>query len=254
MNKPLVLITGLGIGGGLMYLFDPDRGKRRRTLIKDKASSTVLEVEDAISKASRDLSNRTRGFLAEARSLVSSEEIPDDVLKARVESKIGRLATRHGGIDVDVDDGNVTLQGPVLSTEVRDLIRGVSAMRGVRSVRNRLEIHDRAEDIAGSQGGSWTATKRVGVLQANWSPGIRLIAGAAAGRLFSTARRIGTGWALEQLLWALQCLPVGSQIERSGASSDSDALPDCESPCEQSENALGLPRFNAGGVQEVLGG
>ena len=36
MNRGLALGAGLGIGTSVMYLFDPDRGKRRRALLRDK--------------------------------------------------------------------------------------------------------------------------------------------------------------------------------------------------------------------------
>ena len=36
MNKGVALIGGVGLGAALMYIFDPDRGGRRRALIRDK--------------------------------------------------------------------------------------------------------------------------------------------------------------------------------------------------------------------------
>lgn len=36
MNKELTFGAGLGIGTLLMYLVDPDRGKRRRALMRNK--------------------------------------------------------------------------------------------------------------------------------------------------------------------------------------------------------------------------
>ncbi len=36
MNKGLRLMSVAGLGAGLMYLFDPDRGKRRRALVRNK--------------------------------------------------------------------------------------------------------------------------------------------------------------------------------------------------------------------------
>jgi hypothetical protein len=37
--RTATLIGGLGLGAGLMYVFDPDRGKRRRAMARDKAES-----------------------------------------------------------------------------------------------------------------------------------------------------------------------------------------------------------------------
>ncbi len=166
-----------------MYFFDPDRGRKRRTLVKDKAVSAVRDVDDAINKTSRDIRNRARGVVAEVRSLVSMEEIPDDILQARVESKIGRLVSHPHAIEVAADEGEITLGGPVLANEVERLVRGVSAMRGVSSVRNRLEVHQRAEDVPALQGGYLRSGRRLDVLQPNWSPATRFIMGAAGGAL-----------------------------------------------------------------------
>jgi hypothetical protein len=37
MKRGLALMSAAGAGAGLMYLFDPDRGKRRRALLRNKA-------------------------------------------------------------------------------------------------------------------------------------------------------------------------------------------------------------------------
>jgi hypothetical protein len=36
MNKPEAVILGMALGAGLTYLLDPDRGGRRRGLVRDK--------------------------------------------------------------------------------------------------------------------------------------------------------------------------------------------------------------------------
>jgi hypothetical protein len=183
MNKAIAFASGIGIGGGLMYLFDPDRGRRRRSLIRDKAAGAVRDVDDAINKSARDIGNRAKGVMAEARSLFSFGEIPDEILVTRVQAKIGRLVSHPHAIEVSVDDGEVTLRGPVLSSEADTLVRGVSIMRGVTGVRNRLEAHDRAEDVPGLQGRTRRTGPRPDVLQANWSPATRLIMGTVGGAL-----------------------------------------------------------------------
>ena len=44
MRKELVGLGGLGFGAALMYMFDPDRGSRRRALLSDKIVSTANKL------------------------------------------------------------------------------------------------------------------------------------------------------------------------------------------------------------------
>ena len=60
------LLTGVTLGAGLMYLFDPERGRRRRALLRDKAVSLSSQTGDALGRTARDLSNRATGVAAEA--------------------------------------------------------------------------------------------------------------------------------------------------------------------------------------------
>jgi len=101
----------------------------------------VKHIDDAIAKTSCDLSNRARGVVAEAGSVVSGQRVPDDILVARVESKIGRVVSHPGAIDVRAKDGRVTLRGPVLASEVNNLIGGVRSVRGVTDVEDQLTVH-----------------------------------------------------------------------------------------------------------------
>ena len=45
MNKGVALIGGVGLGAALMYIFDPDRGKRRRALVQDKVTAVGHKAE-----------------------------------------------------------------------------------------------------------------------------------------------------------------------------------------------------------------
>ncbi len=66
MNRALTLLGGLAAGSGLMYMLDPDRGRRRRALVRDKTVSAVKGSGDAISKTTRDLANRAKGAAYES--------------------------------------------------------------------------------------------------------------------------------------------------------------------------------------------
>jgi len=70
MKILLGIIASVGVGAGLAYLFDPDQGRRRRALIRDKTASATESVNEALDGKARHWSNRARGLVAEARHLV----------------------------------------------------------------------------------------------------------------------------------------------------------------------------------------
>lgn len=68
MRGIIALLAGLGAGAALMYLLDPDRGNRRRALIRDKVVKVNRQTQEAVGGKLRDVSNRAKGMLHEARS------------------------------------------------------------------------------------------------------------------------------------------------------------------------------------------
>ena len=180
MNREATLLAGgIGLGAALMYILDPDRGRRRRALARDQFVSAGRRLPDAVGATARDLSNRTRGIAAEVGSMLSSEEeVSDEVLVARVRSKLGRVVSHPHAVGVTVEQGRVTLSGPILADEVDDLLSCVSRVRGVADVENRLEVHEEAGNVSALQGGR-RRLDRFEFFQENWSPTARLLAGLA---------------------------------------------------------------------------
>ncbi len=76
MRSALGILTGLGLGAAAMYLFDPQGGRRRRALIRDKAVSINRRTQDAVRGGAVDLSNRAKGLLHETKSAFSGESSP----------------------------------------------------------------------------------------------------------------------------------------------------------------------------------
>jgi len=64
------LLGGIGLGAAVMYVLDPQGGRRRRALARDKAVSLANKTSKVVSARSRDLANRAKGVAAEARSIV----------------------------------------------------------------------------------------------------------------------------------------------------------------------------------------
>ena len=87
-------------GAAAMYLFDPDRGKRRRALVRDQFVKAACNVRDVFDAASRDFVNRGAGLVGETRSLLNRDAPIDDVLVERVRAKIGRYTQHPGAIEV----------------------------------------------------------------------------------------------------------------------------------------------------------
>ncbi|HUP00499.1 MAG TPA: SRPBCC family protein [Gemmatimonadota bacterium] len=184
MARKMRWLGSLGLGAALMYLLDPDRGRRRRALVRDQLASRLGGSGGVAGKTARDAANRARGIVAGARSRLRGEGIPDDaVLEERVRSRMGRHVSHPGSIEVEADQGRITLRGPVLAHEVDDLLRAVGAVRGVEEIDDRLEIHEEPGDVPGLQGGAVREGESFEYLQENWSPAARFLAGAVGGTM-----------------------------------------------------------------------
>ena len=195
MNKGLALGTGIGLGTGLMFLFDPAQGKRRRALLRDKCFLAARKTGEGVEVTARDLRNRTQGLVSEVQSRFSSEPADNAVLVDRVRAKLGRVVSHPRAIDVSAQNGRVVLSGPILAAEVPALLACVNRVKGVNEVMNHLEVHDEAGDHPSLQGGRERMGDRFEFMQENWSPAARFIAGAAGASLavYGGARRDALG-------------------------------------------------------------
>jgi hypothetical protein len=61
-------VLGAGLGAGLMFLLDPQLGRRRRALLRDKAVSYSRQTRAAVDKTRRDIRNRTHGTVVSIKS------------------------------------------------------------------------------------------------------------------------------------------------------------------------------------------
>jgi uncharacterized membrane protein len=82
----------LGLGAAIMYLTDPQTGRKRRADLKGQFDATVRKIEHGRDVVVRDAANRTHGLL---------------------------LETRHA-IEARRSNGAVTLHGPTLGQVVND--------------------------------------------------------------------------------------------------------------------------------------
>jgi hypothetical protein len=79
MNKKIALVGGLGLGAALMYLFDPDRGSRRRAAIREKAEGAANKAGEYAEKMSQDIRDRASEVVAEAKAIFKGADNPLDL-------------------------------------------------------------------------------------------------------------------------------------------------------------------------------
>jgi hypothetical protein len=172
---------GFLLGLGSMFLLDPDRGGTRRARLRDAVLHVAHELEDFWETGTRDLENRTRGIGARARSVLEKPETPsDDVLVARVRSRLGRVTSHAHAIAVRAKDGNeIELKGPALASEHDRIVRAIARVPGVDAVDDDLVVYADADGIPGLQGHR-PHRSGAGPLRA---PGPKLLAGASAAAL-----------------------------------------------------------------------
>jgi hypothetical protein len=214
-SEPMLtrILTSLVIGAAAMYALDPDRGRRRRAIARDKARSFVASTRDAVGVTRRDFAHRVQGLRARARRLFEPAAAPDDLqLIERVRARMGRLVSHPHAIQVGARDGSVTLSGPILAHEVASLLTAVRSVWGVADVVDRLVAYDTAEHISSLQGGD-ARGPRSALVQEYWPPALRAAAllGGALIALSGLQRRSLAGFALTTIGAGLAVRAIGNR-------------------------------------------
>ncbi|MGH7137014.1 MAG: hypothetical protein ACREHD_14840 [Pirellulales bacterium] len=180
-GKTRLLISGLGLGAGAMYWFDPQYGKRRRALLRDQGSCSLHRANEWIDKAMRDLGHRIEGTIAEAGGMLDFSTPPDVKLCERVRARLGHVASHPRLIDVEAHDGHVTLRGHAPADEIGRIVLSISTVHGVRSLENELD--DQLGPEVSQDGRPRRVAAPIDVMRENWAPGTRLTMGALGGAL-----------------------------------------------------------------------
>lgn len=154
MKTALTLIGGTGIGAGLMYLLDPDKGERRRTQLGD----TMSTAAEALQATSREVAERGLALAGDLREA-------DVMGRARTARALGALAP-------------VRRLGAELGEIVRDPRSFKPRLEGGRlSLRRRSSMSDYLGTyglallgvLAGAAVVAWTARRGAGRIEARHS-------------------------------------------------------------------------------------
>ena len=87
--------VGAGLGAGLMYLLDPQGGRGRRAVARDKSVSALKKGGAAAAKTSRDLGNKTKGLIADAGTKLRESDLVGNLAISRIRAR--RCSRRCSG-------------------------------------------------------------------------------------------------------------------------------------------------------------
>jgi osmotically-inducible protein OsmY len=135
-------IRNVGLGALLAYFFDPDNGRRRRAMARDRFPAFFRRMSARAEQTGSAVAAKAEGVKQKATHLKEEEKPqPDDVTLARkVETEIFRDAdVPKGQINVNAENGKIVLRGEVEKPElIKDLEKKTKKVQGVTEVENLL--------------------------------------------------------------------------------------------------------------------
>lgn len=148
MRAKIAFLTGAGAA----YFFDPETGKRRRHVARDRSLRALRRLQRGAVKKVKLVGGHARGLAAIGRRTVIRPTVAadDKTVAQRIRSDALRdleLSTKD--IDVRVEDGFATLRGSVASIDEADrLVARVRKVRGVKDVSAEVRVAE--EYVAGA--------------------------------------------------------------------------------------------------------
>jgi osmotically-inducible protein OsmY len=159
MDKTLLLLSGFGLGAGLLYILDPERGKRRRAHARARLpayrrwTDDLLPTSSSLSRTTHHLGQATRHLGSQARSLLTRGRVPSvDEWSWRQSQarRAGRTGSRNGLLllgSVGLGIGLMYMLDPSAGRRRRALVRkkarsywkdaGKGISQAVRDTQNR---------------------------------------------------------------------------------------------------------------------
>jgi osmotically-inducible protein OsmY len=135
-------------GAAFMYFFDPQNGKRRRNMARDRTLAFFRRGGRRAERLGRGVAAEAQGVAQKATHLREEPKPqPDDAtLAQKVESEVFRdIEVDKGRINVNAEEGKVILRGEVERPElIEELVERTQKVQGVRDVESRLHVPERS--------------------------------------------------------------------------------------------------------------
>jgi chorismate synthase len=134
--KPIGALGAVAAGALAMYYLDPELGAQRRRLLAEL-------VRSGMPRERRQARQRMRAY----HRVTQADPQSDADLRDQIQTRLGRLVSYPGAIDVSVNNGVVRLGGRVLSKEREGLLEQVQQMPGVQKLVNGMTSLDDPQEM-----------------------------------------------------------------------------------------------------------
>jgi hypothetical protein len=148
-GRTVQVAAGAAIGAAAGYFLDPDNGRRRRHVARDRGLALVRRPARRVAGEARRKASYAEGALRGAFHEASTQgdqrdpaRLNDQGLQAKVESEVFRAAdSPKDAVNVNVEAGVVYLRGQLDSAEEIDhLVDSVRQVEGVGEIRSLLHL------------------------------------------------------------------------------------------------------------------
>jgi hypothetical protein len=149
-----MVIAGAAGGATVMYFADPNHGRRRRVMARDRTAGMARHAGRRAGRSAKKLKATVAGQAKGLRHTFSSP-MPianDQMLTDRVKSQAYRgSGIDHSRVNLNVEDGIVVLHGVMgRRDQIDELTEAVRRVPGVRDVTSYLHTPDSPAPMEGS--------------------------------------------------------------------------------------------------------
>jgi len=134
--RPLGTLGAAAAGALAMYYLDPELGAQRRRLLAEL-------VRSGLPGERRQARQRMRAY----HRITQADPQSDADLRDQIQTRLGRLVSYPGAIDVGVSNGVVRLSGRVLAKERDGLLEQIHTMAGVQKLVNAMTSLDDPQEM-----------------------------------------------------------------------------------------------------------
>lgn len=142
------LIAAVAAGIGLAYFLDPQSGRRRRRVLRDRTLGLIRRTLRRVGHAGRGAVADVEGAVRKAAHLREQRkpDLTDETISAKIMSEVFRDPEMpKGNVNVNVERGIAVLRGTVGRLELIDeLVARVRRVQGVREVASLLHVEPSA--------------------------------------------------------------------------------------------------------------